>query len=350
MSEETPAPLTEAITEAPRVRPALGTSLRNARENLKLEIEEVAQQLRMSAHQVIALEQDNHAALPAATFVRGFIRNYARLLRIDPAPLLNAYHQMQPDSQLHNSISLKLESIPITNNAQKSFRLYLLASFLLIVLGSGWWLYMEWSDKQVKIRNAHAALALPETTDKQAGKQPEANTNPNMENSATTATESGTQIVMPAAEPPAAAQKPVVPVTQTTPAATQPVAPVAAPQVAMPAAVPKAPAAVVTSPAPPVIITPSPTPTPAASAPAAPAGSIRMTFSEQTWVSITDATGKEVFNKNKAADSEDSADGKPPFNVVVGNAAGIQMFYKDQPVDIVSHTKSNVARFALPQQ
>jgi cytoskeleton protein RodZ len=75
-----------------------------------------------------------------------------------------------------------------------------------------------------------------------------------------------------------------------------------------------------------------------------------MTFSEQTWVSVTDATGKEVFNKNKAADTEDSADGTPPFNIVVGNAAGVQMLYKGQAVDIVSHTKSNVARFTLPQQ
>jgi cytoskeleton protein RodZ len=77
-------------------------------------------------------------------------------------------------------------------------------------------------------------------------------------------------------------------------------------------------------------------------------GSIRMTFSEQTWVSVTDITGKEVFNKTKAADTEDTADGKPPFNIVIGNAAGIQMFYKDEPVDITSHTKGNVARFTLP--
>ena len=344
MSEETP-PLNEDITETHRLRPALGTSLRNARENLKLEIEEVAQQLRMSAHQVIALEQDNHAALPAATFVRGFIRNYARLLQIDPAPLLNAYHQMQPDSQLHNSISLKLESIPITDNAQKSFRLYLLASFLLIVLGSGWWLYMEWSDKQVKIHNAHVAVTLPEAADKQSAKQTDTqagpNTNLNQENAATPVSETGTQIPMPAAEATAATQKPAVAVSQPTPVASPPGA---APSVALattPPAAQKALTPVVAATAPPVITTP---------APAAPAGSIRMTFSEPTWVSVTDATGKEVFNKTKAADSEDSADGKPPFNVVVGNAAGIQMFYKDQPVDIVSHTKSNVARFTLPQQ
>jgi cytoskeleton protein RodZ len=343
MSEETPAPLTEAITEAPKVRPALGTSLRNARENLKLEIDDVAQQLRMSAHQVTALEQDNHAALPAATFVRGFIRNYARLLRIDAAPLLNAYHQMQPDSQLHNSISLKLESIPITNNAQKSFRLYLLTSFLLIVLGSGWWLYMEWSDKQVKNHNAHVAVTLPEAADKQQG----ASTAPNTENTAIPAPEAGTPIAMPAAETPAATQKPAVPISQATP----PMAPAAAPSVApvsTPPAAQKAPAPspvpVVTAPAPPVITTPTPAPTSANLT-----GSIRMIFSEQTWVSVTDTTGKEVFNKNKAADSEDSADGKPPFTVVIGNAAGMQMFYKDQPVDIVSHTKSNVARFTLPQ-
>ncbi|HEY8085651.1 MAG TPA: RodZ domain-containing protein [Methylophilaceae bacterium] len=328
MSEETPESLTEA--EPPKPRLPLGATLRAARENIKLEVEDVAQQLRMSPHQVVALEQDRHTALPAPTFVRGFIRNYARLLQINAAPLLEAYQQMQPDSQLHSSISLKLESIPITNHAQKSFRLYLLTSFLLIVLGSGWWLYMEWSDKQVKAHSAHTAVVLPEAA---GDKQPEANASPNSN---------------PAPTPQSAAAN--TPAPTPAPTSVPSPAPIAAPVVQMqsfvaPAPPPAAPKPAVTAPVP---VAAPPAPAAAPTADTTGPDSIRMTFSEITWVSVTDATGKQVFNKTKAADTEDTANGTAPFNIVVGNAAGMQMSYKGQSVDVASHANSNVARFTLP--
>ena len=39
--------------------------------------------------QVEALERGDWQGLPGQTFIRGFIRNYARLLQIDPAPLMD---------------------------------------------------------------------------------------------------------------------------------------------------------------------------------------------------------------------------------------------------------------------
>lgn len=298
MSEETSALLSDPLAEPAKANLALGAALRTARERLKLDVENVAQQLKMSAFQVTALEQDNHAALPAPTFVRGFIRNYARLLQMDPAPLLEAYKQMLPDSQAKNSISLKLESIPITSNAQKSFRLYLLASFFLIIIGGGWWQYMEWSEKKAKpnITKAPVPVSSPKPV---IAKQPE----PRIAPEPIPQIPSFVAETPPAAEPPPVAAKAPVPVSKP------------------PAAVPS---------------------------PELASESLHMTFSEQTWVRVTDATGKEVFNKTKAPNTEDMAEGKPPFQVVIGNAAGVQVFYKDQPVDITSHTKANVSHLTVP--
>src|SRR5574339_387327 len=73
-------------TGAERLAP--GASLRAARTAQKLAIGEVARQLRLSVAQVEALEAGAFERLPGPVFVRGFIRNYARLLRQDPAPLL----------------------------------------------------------------------------------------------------------------------------------------------------------------------------------------------------------------------------------------------------------------------
>src|SRR5207249_6781224 len=65
-----------------------GAQLRATREAFGLSLEEVAQQLKLAPRQVIALEDEDFAQLPGRTFVRGFARNYARLLNLDGDQLL----------------------------------------------------------------------------------------------------------------------------------------------------------------------------------------------------------------------------------------------------------------------
>lgn len=67
-----------------------GALLRAAREAAGLSVEAVAQQLKLSPRQVRALEGDDFAGLPGRTFVRGFVRNYARLLALDAERVLDA--------------------------------------------------------------------------------------------------------------------------------------------------------------------------------------------------------------------------------------------------------------------
>lgn len=67
-----------------------GAMLRNARETAGWSIDMVSQQLKLAPRQVQALEDDDFAQLPGRTFVRGFMRNYARLLHLDADALLSA--------------------------------------------------------------------------------------------------------------------------------------------------------------------------------------------------------------------------------------------------------------------
>ena len=65
-----------------------GAVLRRAREARGQSIADVVQVIRFSAHQIEALERDDYASLPGATSVRGLVRNYAKFLKLDAAPLL----------------------------------------------------------------------------------------------------------------------------------------------------------------------------------------------------------------------------------------------------------------------
>jgi cytoskeleton protein RodZ len=65
-----------------------GSVLRMAREARGLSIADVVQVIRFSARQIEALERDDYASLPGSTAVRGLVRSYAKLLKLDAAPLL----------------------------------------------------------------------------------------------------------------------------------------------------------------------------------------------------------------------------------------------------------------------
>ena len=65
-----------------------GAILANERKAQGLSIEQVADQLKLAPRQIVALENDDYAALPGMAIVRGFVRAYAKYLRLDAAPLV----------------------------------------------------------------------------------------------------------------------------------------------------------------------------------------------------------------------------------------------------------------------
>lgn len=69
-----------------------GELLANKREALGLGIQQVSEELHITMHYVRALESNAFEKLPAGVFVRGYIRSYADLLKLDPDLLINIYN------------------------------------------------------------------------------------------------------------------------------------------------------------------------------------------------------------------------------------------------------------------
>lgn len=79
----------------------IGHILREARENKGLTLEDVQANTRINVRYLTALESGQYNALPTPVHVRGFLRNYARFLGLDPQPLLDRYLAVQgQDSRL----------------------------------------------------------------------------------------------------------------------------------------------------------------------------------------------------------------------------------------------------------
>ena len=70
-------------------------------------------------------------------------------------------------------------------------------------------------------------------------------------------------------------------------------------------------------------------------------------FNEASWVEVRSADGKILLKGLNAAGSEQTVDGDAPFVLVVGNAKGVALRFKGQPVDLTPYIRDRVARLTL---
>lgn len=289
-----------------------GKALAEARERSGLTVADVARQLRLSTRQIEALEANDNANLPGDTFRRGFIRNYAKLLQIDPEPLLENLQSAQPQTQ---AIAVPMGRVEFgsrrrlmpfgdssSHRSLPKLALIIGAVMLALLLGA----YELLQEHPAKVETA--AKSGGETTMALSLPQPSAQNEAVPHN-------------VPAENQDSAPKAP------STPAATAPVA-----------AVP----VVLVAPAAPVA-------TPVSAAVSANVGSqnLQFVFDGDSWVEVKDKGGKVIFYQLNPKGSQQSVRGTPPFSLVIGNAAKVRVSYNDKSVDLAPHTKVDVARLTL---
>jgi cytoskeleton protein RodZ len=288
-------------TERPQAPHSPGAILAAERERQGLSRTDIAQRLHMSASQVEALEVSDYSRLPHGTFLRGFTRNYARALGLDAAAIVDMLAEDAPQEKAPG-IVVPTQNIRFDPLGQRLANPYVKAAGIaaaVIVLGFAvmyWWLFIRTQ---------------------------------------------GAPVTAPVAAKPAVVQKDVAPAPA--PAATD------APKAEGPGAEPQQPAADA-QPSVTLAATPAAPESPPAEAARAPnpgEGHIHLAFRGAAWVEITDARGKVVVSRTHAGGSTAEAYGKPPFNVVVGNAPEVRLTYNGRAVDLEPHTRVAVARFTL---
>ncbi len=130
------------MTELRDAGDGVGAELARAREALGYSIADVARQLKFAPRQIEALEQGRYEDLPTGTFARGMLRAYARLLKIDPAPLVAriAGRVAVPDNVA--VVASARRPIPITDSSRRSNLIYAAFSLAVLVLVAG--VVFEW--------------------------------------------------------------------------------------------------------------------------------------------------------------------------------------------------------------
>ena len=300
-----------AEAKAAQTEQSAGQLLRAARLDRGMSIEDVARQLRLSVRQITALEEDDYDKFSSATFLRGFVRNYAKLLHVDEAPLLRQLQQLLPPLPAP-TISYQIEGIPFPSNQKRGRRNLIIAG--AVVLALLLLIYEIYSGSEGNKEKQQSAAKVETRTE--AG-QAEAPSQLELPPPIPT----GDADPVPSAEEVRVAeQKHGIP-TPVAPPARQITPPVAAAESANAVASESADGADV----------------------------LRLVFEGESWVEVKDSRGRLLLSKVNLPGTEQVLHGKSPFSLAIGNAAEVKLAYNNKPVDLAPYISAfgGTARLSL---
>lgn len=312
--------MTEAIREAEGgeagfpVMPSVGAQLKAAREGRGMSLSDVAQVLKLGLRQVEALENGDWQGLPGNTFIRGFVRNYARLVQVDGGPLMDQLAEVleAPKPQLDMPEAAPA-TMPMAGQGQRKDYAVALFGLGLVAVAVAIYFLMPGgvADLQASFKSVADLFAKQE-----AQPAPAAGPEPVLPPGATPQQVLNPQAVsVPEPTATGAAVAPV-PVSMSGIAAQE--TPLAVPVAAGPVAAPS-------------VATPV----------------LRLVFQKESWVEVRDRSEKVVFSQKGAPGAEQVIEGNPPFSLVVGYAPGVRVLLRGQAVDLTPHSRGDVARLTL---
>jgi cytoskeleton protein RodZ len=288
--------------DAARQLPTVGELLAEARQARGLDIVEIAQALKLGPRQVEALESGDWQALPGQTFIRGFVRNYARLVGVDAGQLMAMLDEVleKPAGSLVVPPSDQGAMPHAGGPGVKRDRVVMVTGGALVVLALLAYFLMPGSLSVLR-DNAQGLLDSLARQDEPVAVLAPTPAEPVFPPGAT-----AQQIMNPQALPPLV-EEPAVESVAPTPNA------VAAPIVAP---VPGAPA-------------------------------MRFVFDQESWLEVRDRDNRLIFSQRQAAGTEQLLSGQAPLTLVIGYAPGVKLFWQGKAVDLAPHTKGDVARLVL---
>lgn len=266
-----------------------GQLLRETREAMGLSIAEVASSIKFHPRQIEALERDDYDQLQGKTFLRGFVRAYARILQMPSEPLLDMLERQQV---FHEEVVVPPGNMGETNPRpfyRRHVRGLLATIVVLFVAGGLGWAFLDADLQSFARKPASVVTEKPTSTEHDVAVNPVAVSDGSSGPVAGSDGLSGT-----AANPAEAA---VQPDTMTVPGA--------------------------------------------------PATTLAFEFSGLSWLEVKDGSGRILITGEFPAGQKHGVDGKPPYDLWIGKASAVKVLYKGQPVDVMPYAHDEVARLTL---
>ncbi len=286
-------PVAEPLLEP--VRMSVGGTLKAARERAGLSLEDIARMLKLGGKQVEALEGDDWDRLPGHTFTRGFVRNYARLVGEDAAPLMVILDGILAKPANTLAVPDKAPETIRAAGSRSRDRYMVLAGIMIVLIAAAAYFLLPGSLSALRQDTQSLIDGMARKDDALAPAAP---------------------VASEPAFPPGASNEQII-----------------APQ-AVAAAEPASAAAPVEA---------ASTPVTASDVPP----QLRVLLTQPSWFEVRDKDGQVVFSQRLDAGTEQTVSGKAPLSVTVGFAPGVQLFSRGERVDLTPFTKAEVARLVV---
>lgn len=294
----------------------VGMTLREAREGLGLSVHDIANRIKFAPRQVEALEANDFSQLPQATFLRGFVRSYARVLQLDEVALIAAL-PVEPARQIVAKTQVVDVAFPTLFSLQRVNLLWL-SGALGVALVLGLFVFLHDSDptanptevvvEPVSLPASEATVSAVTVTEEQP-KTPEV-----------------AKVVEPIkiAESKPEPKKVAEPVKAMQPVVTS------MPQIAAASA-------------------PVATTKPAISPEILRRRPLHLVFVDSTWAEVIDARGNILLSRNNIRGSERWVGGPrhEPYSISISRPASVRLYYKGQKIDLSAYAAAEVAHLKL---
>ena len=270
-------------TESRHEQAGWGVPLRETRIRRGMSIEDVSNSLNLEIKLIENIEAEAVEKLPPVSFVKGYLRNYAKLLDMEHDALVAAFNKVCGDNEpaLTQVIRYKQAS---SKDAGPRYATWLVVAVLVISLGAWWFSTLMTSateDDEVSIPAIETELVASEELPSEIIAEPEMDE----------LSISDEEVLMTVEE-----EEPVIEA--------------------------------------PVLVEPI-------------LSTLKLVFEEDSWVEVNDAQGKRLYVNMARAGQSKTIEGEAPFKVLLGNAPAVTVEFNGERYDQTKHNRKGVARFTL---
>lgn len=281
-----------------------GHRLKLTREDLHLSKDEVAHHLHLDVNIVEALETDKYDDLPSPAYICGYLRSYARILKLPEDEIVSAYSKGQEINAALIPETVSMEPEKKINPGIIKFVVLILIA-LLVAAGFMWFAEkFQMFDTTANTESTTIDVPVPDMN------QPEMNQSAVIERPAQVQEQiqqfnAERAEVVNAPSEDSASSSPLL-IDEDNVAVEEAVVPEQAER-----------------------------------------GDLKLVVSEDSWVEVTDSEDKRLVYRLAAKNTEISVNGVAPYTILLGNAEGVAVFYKNKLFNHKRYQRDQIAYFRL---
>jgi len=289
---------THVETDSSEQEDSLGSLLKAAREKQGASVADIAGQLHLRPCIVEDLEADNFGEIASATYVKGYVKNYARIVQADKKAIQACLDRQLPQAQAPEMQSFSRKTTRQARDGRLMFVTYLIA-FILLALLVLWWVQKSDTLSDIDLSKPTVEeMADSQLTQAQVEPTLVEEVEPLISSQAKTPTELQSDSVIERGE-----QAVVIEVESVQPSVDKVVAALS---------------------------------------------SLSLSLSGDCWINVKDAKGDTLINDLKTAGSQLKVSGVEPFKVTLGAPQVVSIELNGKKVSLSDFPSGRVARLTLP--